>query len=103
MLTLVNFERNGPGLGAGAAAVLALAAAVVLDELLLLLELPQPARVSATPAMARIDVLGTRFVSWCVENRARRSDQHTARCRAPSLRLRGPRFLPSGGNSSRIW
>jgi len=51
-------------LGAGAAGVLVLAAAApaelpVLPEELLLLELPQPASRSATPATARIDVLGT--------------------------------------------
>ena len=39
--------------------MVALAAADVLDELLVLLELPQPATASATPTRARIDVLGT--------------------------------------------
>jgi hypothetical protein len=59
LLTLVNLARNGPALGVGSAGVLALAAELVLDELLLLLELPQPANASATPTRARIHVLGT--------------------------------------------
>jgi hypothetical protein len=57
LLTLVNLARNGPELCVDA--VVVLAAADVLEELLLLLELPQPAKTSATPARARIDVLGT--------------------------------------------
>jgi hypothetical protein len=59
LLTLVNLARNGPELGVDSAGVLALAAAAVVLELLVLLELPQPARTSATPTRARIDVLGT--------------------------------------------
>jgi hypothetical protein len=59
LLTLVNLARNGPELGVDSAGVLALAAELVLDELLVLLELPQPATASATPTRARIDVLGT--------------------------------------------
>jgi hypothetical protein len=71
----VNLARKGPGLGVGAAGVLALAAELVLDELLVLLELPQPARTNATPR-ARIDVLGT-GVSPVVRNRTRRFPDHS--------------------------
>src|ERR1700677_1953969 len=56
LLTVLRFARKGAEL---ALEVAVLAAADVLDELLVLLELPQPARTSATPARARIDVLGT--------------------------------------------
>jgi len=59
LLTLVNLARNGPEVDVDSAGVLALAAELVLDELLVLLELPQPATASATPTRARIDVLGT--------------------------------------------
>jgi hypothetical protein len=59
LLTLVNLARNGPELGVDAVVVVVLATALALDELPVLLELPQPARASATPARARIDVLGT--------------------------------------------
>jgi hypothetical protein len=60
LLTLVNLARNGPALALGVV-VAVFAAADVLDEdeLLVLLELPQPAIASATPARARIDDLGT--------------------------------------------
>jgi hypothetical protein len=57
MLTVLRFARKGEEL-ALEVVVAVLAAADVL-ELLPLLELPQPARTSATPARARIDVLGT--------------------------------------------
>jgi hypothetical protein len=56
LLTVVRFVRKGAEL---AVVVAAFAAADVLGELLVLLELPQPARTSATPTRARIDVLGT--------------------------------------------
>jgi hypothetical protein len=56
LLTFVNFARNGPEF---ALVVAVFAAADVLEELLVLLELPQPAIASAMPARARIDVLGT--------------------------------------------
>jgi hypothetical protein len=56
LLTVLRFARNGEEL---ALEVVVLAAADVPDELLVLLELPQPARTSATPTRARIDVLGT--------------------------------------------
>jgi hypothetical protein len=59
LLTLVSLARNGPELAVDSAGVLTLAAELVLDELLVLLELPQPATASATPTRARIDVLGT--------------------------------------------
>jgi hypothetical protein len=62
LLTLVNLARNGPELGGDCTGVLALAAELVLEELLVLLELPQPASASATPTRARIDVLGTGFL-----------------------------------------
>jgi hypothetical protein len=73
LLTLVNLVRNGPELGVDSAGVLALAAELVaeLDELLVLLELPQPAKTSATPARARIDSLGTECLLW-FGNRMRR-------------------------------
>jgi hypothetical protein len=64
LLTLVNLARNGPEFGVDSAGVLAFAAELVLDELLELLELPQPARASATPTRARIDVLGTGCLLW---------------------------------------
>jgi hypothetical protein len=70
LLTVLRFARKGAELALEVAAVLA--AADVPDELLLLLELPQPARTSATPARARIHVLGT-GVSPVVRNRTRRS------------------------------
>jgi hypothetical protein len=60
LLTLFRFARNGAELALGVAV---LTADGVLDELLVLLELPQPATASATPARARIDVLGTGSVS----------------------------------------
>jgi hypothetical protein len=47
------------GVDAALAAVLALATGVEVDEVLALLELPQPAITSATPTRARIDDLGT--------------------------------------------
>jgi hypothetical protein len=56
LLTVLRFARNGAEL---ALEVVVLAAADVPDELLVLLELPQPARTSATPARARIEGLGT--------------------------------------------
>jgi hypothetical protein len=56
--TVLNGERNG--VLVVAAGVLAGAA---LELLLLLLELPHPARTSATPARARIDDLGTGMFS----------------------------------------
>jgi hypothetical protein len=73
LLTLVNLARKGPELGADWAGALALAAELELelDELLVLLELPQPANTSATPARARIDSLGTRCLLW-FGNRTRR-------------------------------
>jgi hypothetical protein len=58
LLMFVNLARNGPEL-ALEVVVAVLAAADVLDWLLVLLELPQPAIASATPARARIDDLGT--------------------------------------------
>jgi hypothetical protein len=58
LLTLVNLVRNGPEL-ALEVVVAVLVAADVLEELLVLLELPQPATASATPTRARIDVLCT--------------------------------------------
>jgi hypothetical protein len=58
LLTVLRFARKGAEL-ALEVVVAALAAADVPDELLVLLELPQPARTSATPTRARIDVLGT--------------------------------------------
>ena len=58
LLTVFRFARKGEEL-ALEVVVAVLAAADVLDELLVLLELPQPATASATPARARIDVLGT--------------------------------------------
>jgi len=42
LLTLVNLARNGPEVDVDSAGVLALAAELVLDELPVLLELPQP-------------------------------------------------------------
>src|ERR1700691_4771388 len=63
LLTVLRFARKGAELAlevAAGAVVGVVAAADVLGELLvLLLELPQPARASATPTRARIDVLGT--------------------------------------------
>ena len=63
LLTVFRFARKGAELAlevAAGAVVGVVAAADVLGELLvLLLELPQPARASATPTRARIDVLGT--------------------------------------------
>jgi hypothetical protein len=63
LLMFVSLARNGPEL-ALEVVVAVFAAADVLDELLL--ELPQPARTSATPTRARIDVLGieTSPVVW---------------------------------------
>jgi hypothetical protein len=58
LLMFVNLVRNGPEL-ALEVVVAVFAAADVLDELLELLEPPQPAIASARPARARIDVLGT--------------------------------------------
>jgi hypothetical protein len=58
LLTVLRFVRKGAVL-ALEVVVAALAAVDVLDELPLLLELPHPARTSATAARARIDVLGT--------------------------------------------
>jgi hypothetical protein len=57
---VVSLARNGPALGVDSAGVPALAAELVLDELPVLLELPQPATASATPTRARIDFVGTR-------------------------------------------
>jgi hypothetical protein len=58
LLIVLRFARKGeePALGV---VVAVLAAADVLDELPVPLEPPQPARTSAIPARARIDVLGT--------------------------------------------
>jgi hypothetical protein len=58
LLTVLRFARNAEEL-ALEVVVAVLAAADVPDELLVLLELPQPARTSATPTRATIDVLGT--------------------------------------------
>jgi hypothetical protein len=58
LLTVLRFVRKAAEL-ALEVVVAVLAAADVLDELPLLLELPHPARTSATPSRARIDVLGT--------------------------------------------
>jgi hypothetical protein len=49
----------GVGVDVALAAVLVLATGVEVDELLELLELPQPAITTATPTRARIDDLGT--------------------------------------------
>jgi hypothetical protein len=70
LLTVLRFARKGEEL-ALEVVVAVLAAADVPDELLVLLELPQPARTSATPARARIDVLGT-GVSPVFEGRTKR-------------------------------
>jgi hypothetical protein len=59
LLTVLRFARKGSELEV---VVAALAAADVPDELLVLLEPPQPARASATPTRARIDVLGTGYL-----------------------------------------
>jgi hypothetical protein len=65
LLTLESLARNGPELGVDSAGVLALATEfVLLGELLVLLELPQPATARATPTRARIDVLGTGWLLW---------------------------------------
>jgi hypothetical protein len=58
LLTALRFARKGEEL-ALEVVVAVLAVADVLEELLLLVELPQPAMTSATLARARIDVLGT--------------------------------------------
>ena len=59
LLTLVNLARNGPELGVDSAGVLSLAAELVLDELLVLLELPQPASANTAIGVARINRLFT--------------------------------------------
>jgi hypothetical protein len=64
LLTLVNFARNGPELGGDCAGVVALAAELVLDELLVLLELPHPASANAAIGAARINRLFTLNPPW---------------------------------------
>src|SRR5580692_3463850 len=60
LLTVVKFARNGPELVLEVVVeVVVLTAAGALEELLVLLELPQPATASATPTRARIEVLRT--------------------------------------------
>jgi hypothetical protein len=84
-LTLVNLARNGPGLGVDSAGVLALAAALVLDELPVLLEPPQPAITSTAPMRARIEDLGTGDYSCRSRSRedcSQGSDQRIAASRA---------------------
>src|SRR5271167_2638730 len=68
--TVLSGERNGVLVVAVVAA--GVLAGAALELLLLLLELPHPASMSATPARARIDDLGTGLFScgWGVGDQA---------------------------------
>jgi hypothetical protein len=66
LLTVVRFARKGVELVLEVV-VAAFAAADVLEELLL--ELPQPARTSVTPARAMSEIRGTEGVASCFDVR----------------------------------